>query len=214
MKKQADKAKKAEVEAATVECPCCEEKYTVSENGLYKCPECDNVFSVDAFPVADIQFIDSDTCGVSVADWVMRDMGLTRRSVKWLTGKLHVYTDVPSWLSWVPFLKENSFHGVTPWSFARVMKELGAVVETAGVRMFGKSTLPKCDEDERLVVAFLYKGIPHWVGARNVNGKMVVADNLGRVTWKYLCDDKGPQMIYRVSRDSRFCRVRKAKAQS
>ena len=212
MSKNQPKAKKAAIASVTVECPCCGEKYEVESNGLYKCPDCENVFSVDAFPPVAIGFIDSDTCGVSVADWIIRDMGLTSKSTKWLVEKLRVYTEVPKWLSWIPGISKDSFHGVTPWRFAKVMKDLGASVETAGARLFAKTSIPKCDADERLVIAFLYKGIPHWVGARNVDGKMVVADNLGKVTWDDLCADRGPQLIYRVTRDSRFCRVRKAKA--
>ena len=175
-------------------------------NGMFICSVCGRPFTSDSVQPVESRHINSFSCGVSVADWLIRDMGLIQRSIPWLSQHLSVRRYMPSWLKKVSGMPDLEMTGVLPWTLASVLRQLGA---EASVQFRVLEGLRPPADDERLAIALvLPSGIPHWVGARMYNGSVYVADNIAMISplhavrWDDIVEDRRPQAVLRVWRAS------------
>ena len=193
--------KKAKTRRNTaVVCPHCGIETKVPGNGLYHCCNCGYIFSVDLEPAAPIR--KNDFSGVTIADWIVDDMGLYPCDGKRLAAKLNVRKPLPF---------GGNIDGVTPFAMASTLKERGANVKLVGVRAWGSpKNLPDFDEDERLVILLGGKE-SRWIAVRKFEGKLKFIDPAGKaITEKIVLEDKHFQMMFRVGRRFHTCPLRMA----
>lgn len=192
-----------------VTCPHCGIQTKVPGNGLFHCLECGAIFSVDLAPMTKPRiFKEEDSCGATVADWITRDMGLfpVNETIVDTLG-INNRKNLP--------IVGSAFSGTLPWQLTTYLKSRGADITLQDLRLMGKGTKSleeafAFDEDERLIVGLMADKIPHWVGCRKIDGKVKLADSLGTVTWESLKKNRGPLLIYKVSRRLHHCPLRLA----
>ena len=146
--------------------------------------------------MAPCRYIDENSCGISVLRWLIAELGLRKRTTAWLSATANLNK---------PLLKKCGIDatGVLPWDMISALQMIGCNIEDAFIRWRNLTPIPprikRCNKNERLVIAFKPVCGWHWVGARNLNGKMTVADNLETYSWKDLSGTAGVQFWIKVS---------------